>query len=221
MTPTRTPAPDPRRSLTPIEAVERLQEGNRRFVSEQLLERAWGDAVRASSTAQYPFAAVLGCIDSRVPVEKVFDQGIGDLFVARVAGNVLNEDILGSLEFACAVMGAAAVVVLGHTACGAVDGAIAGARLGSLTGLLQKIEPAIDRVRSVTADDTPGFADRVSEANVELVVEAIRQSSDVLRELEDSGRILVVGAVYDVSTGLVGFLNGGRETGSREERQSP
>ena len=221
MTPAKTPAPDSRRSLTPIEAVDRLHEGNQRFVSEQLLERAWRDAVRASSTAQFPFAAVLGCIDSRVPVEKVFDQGIGDLFVARVAGNVLNEDILGSLEFACAVMGAVAVVVLGHTACGAVDGAIAGARLGSLTGLLQKIEPAIDRVRAATADDTPGFADRVSESNVELVVESMRQSSDVLRELEDAGRILIVGAVYDVSTGLVRFLGGGRQTASREKRQSP
>ena len=209
MTASRTPAPDSHASPTPTDAIERLREGNRRFVSERLLDRAWGEQVRASSTAQYPFAAVLGCIDSRVPVETVFDQGIGDLFVARVAGNVLNDDILGSLEFACAVVGAAAIIVLGHTGCGAVNGAKAGARLGSLTGVLRKIEPALERVRAAMPEGAPGFADRVSEVNAELVVEAIRESSEILRELEDAGKLVIIGAVYDVATGVVRFLDGG------------
>lgn len=192
--------------VTPSEAVALLKEGNERFATSRPTERDWLADVDATASSQFPYAAVLGCIDSRVPVETVFDQGIGDLFVARIAGNVLNDDILGSLEFACKIAGAKTIVVLGHTACGAVGGCVDRTDLGSLTGLLKKIEPAIAMAEVEMPRDTPGFVDRVAEINVELVVEGIRGRSKVLADLEDAGTIAIAGALYDVATGRVRFL---------------
>jgi len=167
---------------------------------------------------QYPFAAVLGCIDSRVPVEMVFDQGFGDIFTVRVAGNIVNPDVLGSLEFACAVAGAKAIVVMGHTSCGAVAGAIQGIRLGHLTELVGKIRPAVDEVRaeivaaggdaspqSTGAEDSV-FANRVEEAHVRHMVTAIRERSSVLAKMEERGEIAIVGTMYDLATREVRFL---------------
>jgi carbonic anhydrase len=196
---------DLQEGMTPQGALARLRDGNARFVAGATVERDLHDQVRETSSGQFPFAILLGCVDSRVPVETVFDQGIGDVFAARVAGNVINEDLLGSMEFACKIAGSKAVVVLGHTSCGAVKGSIAGARLGNLTGLVKKIEPAIDATDADPQGD--GFADQVSETNVRLSVSAIREQSETLAEMERDGEIVIVGAMYDVATGAVRFLD--------------
>jgi MFS superfamily sulfate permease-like transporter/carbonic anhydrase len=193
-------------ALSPGEALELLSAGNARFVQGSLTARPYREQIEATASGQFPFAAVLGCIDSRVPVETVFDQGIGDIFTARVAGNVVNEDLLGSLEFACRLAGSKVVLVLGHTSCGAVKGAIGKARLGHLTGLVEKIEPAIEWVGQSMSDDDPGFADLVAEAHVGLVLESIRTNSEVLGAMEREGEIELVGAMYDVGSGHVRFL---------------
>jgi len=193
-------------SVTPTAALDRLRTGNRRFLAGKTLDRPLLDQVRETASGQFPFAAILGCIDSRIPVETVFDQGIGDVFTARVAGNVVNADLLGSLEFACKMAGAKAIVVLGHTSCGAVGGAIAGAELGKLTDLLGKIRPAVDRIRESMSDEEPGFADYVSEENVRQTLATIRAGSPVLAAMEAEGEIALAGAMYDVSTGEVRFL---------------
>jgi carbonic anhydrase len=192
-------------SYTPQAVLDRLKEGNERFTTGALLERAWSDQVRATADGQYPLAAVLGCIDSRVPVERVFDQGIGDIVTVRVAGNVVNEDVLGSLEFACKVAGSKIVLVLGHTSCGAVEGAISEVHFGNLTGLLRKIEPAVEAAKREASPDDPGFADHVARTNVGLAIESIRSSSPVLAGMEIDGEIAIVGAMYDVSGGAVQF----------------
>lgn len=145
-------------------------------------------------------------MDSRVPVEVVFDLGIGDIFTIRVAGNVVNEDVLGSLEFACEVAGARAIVVLGHTECGAVNGAIAGTDMGHLTALVEKIAPAVEQVATEVDRDAPGFANRVAEFNVTRVIAEIRDRSDVLHALEETSEIGIFGGVYDVASGRVRFL---------------
>lgn len=193
-------------ALTPTAALDRLRTGNRRFLAGKTLDRPLLDQVRETASGQFPFAAILGCIDSRIPVETVFDQGIGDVFTARVAGNVVNADLLGSLEFACKMAGAKAIVVLGHTSCGAVGGAIAGAELGKLTELLNKIRPAVERIRESMSDEEPGFADYVSEENVRQTLATIRAGSPVLAAMEAEGEIALAGAMYDVSTGEVRFL---------------
>ncbi len=201
-----TQTPESQAAITPAQAIARLEDGNRRFVTGSRLERRWNEQVKATSAGQYPFALVLGCIDSRVPVETVFDQGIGDVFTARVAGNVVNADVLGSMEFACKLAGSKAIVVLGHTSCGAVMGAIGNTRLGHVTALVDKIGPAIDAVRAEVDEADPGFADRVAEANVGLVLASIRSRSPVLAEMEAEGEIALAGAMYDVATGEVRFL---------------
>lgn len=193
-------------SLTPAAALELLREGNARFVTNKQLSRDYKQQIRETADGQYPFAIVLGCIDSRVPPETVFDQGIGDIFSARVAGNVINDDLLGSMEFACSVAGSLAVVVLGHTSCGAVTGAIDRAGVGSLTGLLQKIEPAAESVPGERDASNREYVDRVAEANVRLVIKQIREGSALLAEMETGGSIVLAGAMYDVSTGAVRFL---------------
>ena len=207
--------------VTPREAIELLREGNRRFVSGDHTAHDFGAQVEATSAGQHPFAAVVGCIDSRVPPEIVFDQGLGDLFVVRVAGNVIGPDQLASLEFACSLAGARLVVILGHTRCGAVVGALEGRELGHLTGLLEKIRPAADvggadgearvpndsagtTVRSVPP--TPELVAQVAEANVRLTIERVRGESEVLVEMESAGEIAIVGAMYAVETGEVRFL---------------
>ena len=192
-------------AVTPEAALERLVEGNARFVAGTPARRRYADQVEATASGQYPFAAVLGCIDSRVPVETVFDQGIGDIFVARVAGNIVNTELLGSLEFACRLAGSKLVVVMGHTSCGAVKGAISGARLGNLTQLVQKIEPAVEAVDGKRDVDDAEYVDRVADTNVRMVLDEIRKRSSVLAEMEQRGDIRLVGAMYDVSTGIVRF----------------
>lgn len=190
------------------EALERLKEGNGRFVAERREERDLMQQVRLTSGGQSPFAAVLGCIDSRVPPELVFDQGIGDIFTVRIAGNFVNRDILGSLEFACKVAGARLIVVLGHSNCGAIMGACDGVRLGNLTGMLSKLRPAIAAVAEVEgarSSENASFVQRVAEKNVELTAQAITAQSPVLSEMVERGEIAVVGAMYDVESGVVSF----------------
>ena len=197
-------------SITPRRAQEMLAEGNRRFLERSPEERDLLEQVRLTSGGQAPFAVILSCIDSRVPAEIVFDQGIGDVFSARIAGNFVNDDLLGSMEFATKVAGAKLVLVLGHTACGAVKGACDGVELGHLTTMLAKLRPAVEAVTEPrdAAQRTSGntaFVQAVVEKNVELTVAEIRRRSPLLREQEEAGEIAIVGAVYDVASGRVEF----------------
>jgi carbonic anhydrase len=199
-------------AIDPARALELLREGNERFLAARRGEQDLLRQVRETSGGQWPFAAVLGCIDSRVPAELVFDQGIGDLFSARVAGNFANEDILGSLEYACKVAGSKLVVVLGHSSCGAVKGACDGVRLGHLTQMLEKLRPAVEAVPepgdpAERTSHNPQFVQAVAEANVRRTVDHILAESEVLRELRRAGAIDVVGAMYDVASGRVEFLD--------------
>lgn len=198
-------------ALTPYEVIEMLREGNGRFVRNELTLRDHSAMVRRSTSAQFPKAIVLSCVDSRVPVEDVFDRGIGDIFVARVAGNFVNEDILGSMEFACKVSGSKLILVMGHEHCGAVKAAIQGADLGNITGMLAKIRPAVDAVRARYRGEMSAsneeFVHEVCERNVLDTIAAIRQRSPILAELESEGEIRIVGAVYDMDTGQVSFLD--------------
>lgn len=193
-------------SISPERALQMLEDGNARFTEGTPVPRDLMDQARATAEAQYPFAVVLGCIDSRVPILRVFDQGIGDIFVARVAGNVLNPDILGSLEFACRIAGAKVVVVMGHTACGAIKGAIDDAELGHLTGLLEKLAPSVEETPGERDASDAAYVDRVAERNVVRVLEQIRRESSVLAEMEEAGDVLLAGAMYDVATGEARFI---------------
>lgn len=201
---------DSQAAMTPQQALEELREGNARFVAGTPLTRNFPAEVKATASGQYPFAVVLSCLDSRQPIEIVFDQSIGDIFSARVAGNVLNDDILGSMEFACKVSGAKLIAVVGHSNCGAIKGAIDDVQLGNLTGLLTKIKPAID---AVPGDGQPRtsknseFVNAVAEANVRLVMKEISERSPILREMLDKGEIGLVGGMYDLSTGKVRFFD--------------
>lgn len=194
--------------MTPAEIIEELKKGNERFRMGKPATRNYLAEQRASAKGQYPAAVVLGCIDSRVPAEIVFDVGIGDTFNARVAGNVANDDLLGSMEFACAVAGAKVVLVLGHTACGAVKGAIDDVVLGNLTGLLARIKPAIPATRFDGEKSSKNYAyvDAVARTNVQLTQENIRQRSNVLADLEKKGTVQIAGAMYELSTGAVEFI---------------
>jgi len=196
-------------ALTPAAALQMLKEGNLRFHSGKSTARDYLEQVKATAEGQYPFAVVLGCIDSRVPPELVFDQGIGDIFSARVAGNVVDPHILGSMEFACRLAGSKLIVVLGHTNCGAVAGVLRGAELGHLSGLLEEIGPAIDASGGGDDLEEPGpeVMARVSRANVERMVARLREESSVLSTMETEGKIRIVGAVYRVETGEVDFLD--------------
>ncbi len=197
-------------AMTPQQALQELRDGNARFVAGNPLHRDFPAQVKATATGQYPFAVVLSCLDSRQPIEIVLDQGIGDIFSARVAGNVLNDDILGSMEFACKVSGAKLIAVIGHSNCGAIKGAIDDVELGNLTGLLGKIKPAMDAVPADVQPRTtknPEYVDQVSEANVRLVMKEIRERSPILREMIDKGEIKLVGGMYDLSTGKVQFYD--------------
>ena len=193
-------------AVTPDAALTLLAEGNARFIAGTPARRDYGDQIRATAAGQYPFAVVLACIDSRVPVETVFDQGIGDVFAARVAGNIVNTELLGSMEFACRLAGSKLVVVLGHTSCGAVKGAISSARLGNLTQLVQKIEPAVEAIEGERDVDNADYVDGIAEENVRMVIAETRRESSVLATMEQEGEIRIVGAMYDVSTGVVRFI---------------
>ena len=198
-------------AITPAKALELLKEGNQRFTAKQQVERDLNLQVEQTSTGQFPFATVLSCIDSRVPAELVFDQGIGDIFSVRIAGNFVNSDILGSMEFASKLAGTKLILVLGHTACGAVKGACDHAELGNLTGMLDNIAPAVNAITepTVAAERTSAnidFVNAVGTKNVELTIDRIRKESPVLAEMEQAGEIQIVGGMYDIATGKVNFL---------------
>ncbi|NNG09945.1 MAG: carbonic anhydrase [Arenibacter sp.] len=199
-------------TMTPEKAMQFLKEGNQRFQDNLKANRNLLEQVNDTSEGQFPFATILSCIDSRVSAELVFDQGLGDIFSIRIAGNFVNEDILGSMEFACKLAGTKLIVVLGHTSCGAVKGACDHARLGNLTALINKIEPAVEAVtepadESLRNSKNLEFVDRVAEKNVNLTIENLRKQSPVLAEMEENGEIKVVGAMYDVSNGQVVFYD--------------
>ena len=198
-------------SITPEGAKQLLIEGNNRFTNNLKNDIDLLQQVSETQGGQYPFATVLSCIDSRVSSELIFDQGVGDIFNARVAGNVISTDVLGSMEFACKLAGTKLIVVLGHTSCGAVKGACDGAELGNLTSLLKKIDPAVKAVKepeeiSKRTSANLDFVDRVAEKNVLLTIEAIRKNSAVLQEQESSNEIQIIGAMYNISNGKVSFL---------------
>jgi carbonic anhydrase len=206
---TSPPSKEMQSAMTPQAALAELKAGNARFVSGQPLHRDVAADVKAASRGQYPYAVVLSCVDSRQPIEMVLDQGIGDIFSARVAGNVLNDDILGSMEFGCKVSGAKLIAVIGHSNCGAIKGAIDDVELGNLTGLLTKIKPAMDSVPGAVSPRTTknyDFVDQVSEANVRLVMRQIRERSPILRVMLDRGEIKLTGGMYDLSTGKIRFF---------------
>ena len=194
--------------LTPKAVLDGLMAGNKRFVDKNMHDRDYMAQVKYTSEGQWPKAIILGCIDSRVPVEIVFDQGVGDLFVARVAGNFENTDILGSMEYSCKVAGSKLVMVLGHESCGAVKAACDNVELGNITSMLQHIKPAVE------ASETSGernsanaeFVASVVENNVKLTVERVREGSPILKEMEDNGEIKIVGGVYSISSGEVTLL---------------
>lgn len=198
-------------TMTPEKALQFLKEGNERFQNNLKANRNLLQQVNETKDGQFPFATILSCIDSRVSAELVFDQGLGDIFSIRIAGNFVNEDILGSMEFACKLAGTKLVVVLGHTSCGAVKGACDHARLGNLTALINKIEPAVEAVKepkdeSLRNSKNLDFVDAVAVKNVEIALNNIRKQSPILKEMEDEGEIAIVGAMYDLSDGKVVFL---------------
>lgn len=198
-------------AISPDNAIELLKEGNARFVANKATDRNLLDQVSDTATGQYPFATVLSCIDSRVSAELIFDQGVGDIFSARVAGNIVNEDLLGSIEFACKLAGTKVLVVLGHTACGAVKGACDDAKMGNLTILLDKIKPAVEAITEPADKDLRNsknidFVNAVAVKNVHMTIENTRTMSPVLKEMEDHGEIKIVGAMYDINNGTVTFV---------------
>lgn len=196
-------------ALTPDEVLKDLMEGNKRFTSDEFHSRDY-NAMKVSATGgQYPKAIVLSCVDSRVPVETVFDQGIGDVFVARVAGNFENTDILGSMEYACKVAGSKLVFVLGHESCGAVSAACDGVELGNITHLLSNIKPAVRGVETDGKRDSSNkeFVHKVVEKNVELTMDRVREKSPILKSMEEKGDIKIVGGVYSLHTGEVELLS--------------
>ena len=195
-------------AITPVMAIELLKEGNKRFVNNLKLNRNLLQQANETSDGQHPFAVILSCIDSRTSAELIFDQGLGDIFSIRIAGNILNEDILGSMEFACRVAGSKMIVVLGHSKCGAIKGACDQVKLGNLTGLLDKISWAIDDEKSVSEkrnSENSEFVEKVASINVKKTAQAIADRSPVLKEMLDNGEIGIVGGMHDISTGLVTF----------------
>ncbi len=195
--------------MTPSLALEMLKEGNKRFIENNTIERDHSWHIKETIDSQHPFAIVLGCIDSRVMPSIIFDQGIGDLFITRIAGNIVNRDILGSMEYACAVTGSKLIVVLGHTSCGAVKGAVDDVKLGNLTAALKPIKLAVAKVDAgMTYDNSqnPEFIDAVARKNVELALEDIKSQSAVLYRMYKNKEIDIVGAMYDHTTGVVSFL---------------
>lgn len=203
----KTQTKESQNNITPEIALDYLKEGNGRFVNNLQADRNLLEQVNETSEGQFPFATILSCIDSRVSAELVFDQGVGDIFSIRIAGNILNDDILGSMEFACKVAGSKLIVVLGHTRCGAVKGAVNQVKLGNLTGLLEKIEPAIESVQKESNLEigAPDFIDEVVKQNVIDVVDEISQRSTILADMVSNEEIAIVKGVYFVETGEVVF----------------
>jgi len=208
---TQTQTCETQATITPSQALTLLKDGNARFVSGQMLHRDLRQEVLRTSSGQYPLAVVVSCLDSRVPAELIFDQGLGDIFNGRVAGNVVNEDILGSLEFATKVSGAKLIVVMGHTSCGAIKGACDDVQLGNLTALLARIKPAVDSVQTepgeMRSSKNSAFVEKVAEANVHHALKTIRTQSPILNEMIEKGQVGLVGANYDLGTGKVTFFS--------------
>lgn len=194
--------------LTPAGALQLLKEGNERFLKTKRNSHDLEEEITCTKDSQYPLAVLLSCIDSRTSSELIFDLGIGDIFSARLAGNVVNEDVLGSMEYACKVAGSKLVVVLGHTKCGAVTSACKKVELGNITALLSKIRPAVERVEKLVNDiESPEAVQQVADENVRVALEEIRAKSDILAEMEKNGEIAIVGGMYDISTGKVEFFS--------------
>jgi|SRR5690606_19794277 len=197
-------------TMTPEKSLQFLKEGNLRFQNNLKANRNLLEQVNATKEGQFPFATILSCIDSRVSAELVFDQGLGDIFSVRIAGNFVNEDILGSMEFACKLAETKLVVVLGHTSCGAIKGACDHAEMGNLTKLIQKITPAVEAVtepkdESLRNSKNIDFVDEVAKKNVELTINNIHKNSPILSEMEKNGEIKIIGAMYDITSGEVNF----------------
>ena len=195
-------------AIPPGLAIELLKEGNKRFVNNLKVNRNLLQQANETSDGQHPFAVILSCIDSRTSAELIFDQGLGDVFSVRIAGNIINEDILGSMEFGCKVAGSKIIVVLGHTKCGAVKGACDHLEMGNLTALLTKIRPAVDDENSVIENRNSGnaeFVEKVSTINVKRTVQAIMERSTILKEMIEAGQIGIVGGTHDITTGEVTF----------------
>lgn len=196
--------------ISPTNAVERLLEGNKRFVTKKSADRNLLEQVQDTATGQYPFATVVSCIDSRIPTEIIFDQGIGDIFNARVAGNFVNVDILGSLEFACKLAGSKLIMILGHTSCGAVKGACDNAKLGNLTRMLEKITPAVNAIETKPGEARDSsnieFVNKVAVENVKRTIDDIKAQSSVLNDMLNAGEIEIVGGMYDVKSGEVSLI---------------
>ena len=196
-------------AITPTMALNLLKDGNKRFVNNLKINRNLLQQANDTSDGQHPFAVILSCIDSRTSAELIFDQGLGDIFSARIAGNIVNEDILGSMEFGCKVAGAKIIVVLGHTKCGAVKGACDNVALGNLTGLIEKIKPAVDQETTTTENRTSSnakFVENVAELNVSLSVKNILLKSPIIAEMVKNEEITIVGGVHDISSGEVKFF---------------
>jgi carbonic anhydrase len=197
-------------AITPLMAISLLKEGNSRFVNNLKINRNLLQQANETSDGQHPFAVILSCIDSRTSAELIFDQGLGDIFSIRIAGNILNEDILGSMEFGCKLAGAKIIVVLGHTKCGAIQGACDHVELGNITSLLTKIRPAVNDETTVKENrnsKNEEFVEKVSTINVKRTVKAVVERSPILKEMIEEGSIGIVGGIYDVTTGLVTFYD--------------
>ena len=199
-----------RKKLTPEQALDILKEGNKRFINNIKAHRNLLQQVNETSTGQFPFAAILSCIDSRTSAELIFDQGLGDIFSIRIAGNILNDDILGSMEFACKIAGSKLIVVLGHTNCGAIEGACNNIVLGHVTGLLDKIKPAIEN-EIETKNDRNGknitYLRNVTRNNVFITVNKIKEESPILNDMEQQNQIKIIGGIHDIETGQVIFFD--------------
>ena len=197
-------------AITPLMALELLKDGNKRFVNNLKVNRNLLQQANETSDGQHPFAVILSCIDSRTSAELIFDQGLGDVFSVRIAGNIINEDILGSMEFGCKVAGSKIIVVLGHTKCGAVKGACDHVEMGNLTALLSKIRPAVDDEETITQNrnsNNAEFVEKVSVINVKRTVKSILQRSPILKEMIEKGEIGIVGGTHDITTGQVSFFD--------------
>jgi carbonic anhydrase len=197
--------------LTPADAINLLKEGNKRFVNNLKINRNLLQQVNETSEGQYPFAIILSCIDSRTSAELIFDQGLGDIFSVRVAGNILNDDILGSMEFACKIAGSKLIVVLGHTKCGAIQGACKNVKLGHLSGLLEKIKPAIHLVKQRNTHQHEAdvdFLNSVTQVNVDLVMSDILRNSPIINELVKQNKVGIIGGIYNADNGQVEFNEG-------------
>lgn len=195
-------------SITPTMALELLKEGNKRFINNLKVNRNLLQQANETSDGQHPFAVILSCIDSRTSVELIFDQGLGDVFSVRIAGNIINEDILGSMEFGCKIAGAKIIVVLGHTRCGAIKGACDHVEMGNLTALLSKIQPAVYDEKTVLENrnsNNDEFVEKVAAINIKRTVQSIMQRSPILKDMIETGAIGIVGANHDITTGRVNF----------------